>query len=281
MDLDGNIFSTHNNLGNTVSGSNTWNTLSVVYSTLSNLHGCWVVGFTHDLSDSNGCAISGGSATVAHSSQCVVRGTGNTVIFASASAVYGHDHVVGNDDQNRYEYKELRGEYLKATNVANARKPQWFLGQYNLEKDNLVITYGVGTADDARANAYEVFDTGLVLSPTLTPAQIEAGGDKALTTKEYVDRAMRSVSTNTAATNREIIGVDTTAGSVTVTLPPPSPNMWVTVGKFDGSVNTLTIAPNGSETINGDPTKSINTQYGSMTIYSDGTNYYAEKGTVA
>ena len=87
---------------------------------------------------------------------------------------------------------------------------------------------------------------------------------------------IRTVNANyTALVTDYIIGVYTTTATRTITLPPTS---LVGRGKVyeirdvggSASSNIITIDANGTETINGDLTKGISTNYGSVKVVTDG-----------
>ncbi len=79
---------------------------------------------------------------------------------------------------------------------------------------------------------------------------------------------------NYTASNGDCILADASSGAITITLPSPSNNAIVNVKKIDSSTNAVTVEPNGSETIDGSSSKTIDTQYESYTFISDGTNWY-------
>ena len=79
---------------------------------------------------------------------------------------------------------------------------------------------------------------------------------------------------NYTASNGDCVLADASSGAITVTLPSPSSNAIVNVKKIDSSTNAVTVEPNGSETIDGSSSKTIDTQYESYTFISDGTNWY-------
>lgn len=74
-----------------------------------------------------------------------------------------------------------------------------------------------------------------------------------------------------------VIGVNR-AGTVTVTLPTAEvrPGRIYTVEDESGAAasNNITVATEGSETIDGSATDVISTNYGSKTYYSDGSNWF-------
>jgi len=82
----------------------------------------------------------------------------------------------------------------------------------------------------------------------------------------------------TASVADSIIGVDTTSSAVTITLP----SAGAIAGKVyiiadeggNAGSNNITVATEGSETIDGSSTATINSNYGTLRIYSDGTNFF-------
>lgn len=70
--------------------------------------------------------------------------------------------------------------------------------------------------------------------------------------------------------------VDTTSGSVTVTLPDATtvtPDTPFVVKRTTAGANSLTVSTGGGN-IDGAATKSMATQYDTFTFVSDGTNYW-------
>lgn len=68
---------------------------------------------------------------------------------------------------------------------------------------------------------------------------------------------------------------DVTSAGFTVTLPPAAAHKGrrYSIVKVDVSGNTLTLAGDGSETINGTNTKTTTTQWAGWTVESDGTQW--------
>jgi hypothetical protein len=73
-----------------------------------------------------------------------------------------------------------------------------------------------------------------------------------------------------------IITCDASSAAFTVTLPAASKftGRVYHIKKTDSSGNAVTVDGNMSETIDGDTTKVIATQYDSMMIVSNGSNWY-------
>lgn len=82
--------------------------------------------------------------------------------------------------------------------------------------------------------------------------------------------------TTLQSTSNEVGLVDSTAGDVTITLPPASDmdSKTINLKRIDNSVNSITIDADSSETIDGELTQVLNTQYSSITIISNGTGWY-------
>jgi hypothetical protein len=84
-----------------------------------------------------------------------------------------------------------------------------------------------------------------------------------------------------ASTTAVLAGLDvtylvtTTAGDVTLTLPPASLHAGrrITVKKLVAA-NTLTIDPNGAETVDGAATLTLTAQWATRTLYCNGTSWF-------
>lgn len=76
--------------------------------------------------------------------------------------------------------------------------------------------------------------------------------------------------------NDYVVLVDATGGNVILDLPAAATNRGalVTVKKLDASVNTVTVEPNASETIDGAANKSLSTQFEKITLVCDGTEWW-------
>jgi hypothetical protein len=70
--------------------------------------------------------------------------------------------------------------------------------------------------------------------------------------------------------------VDASAGTVILTLPEAStwPGKAIVCKKIDSSFNEMRLATIGTETIDGAATAGTTTQYGRVSVVSDGENWY-------
>lgn len=72
-----------------------------------------------------------------------------------------------------------------------------------------------------------------------------------------------------------VYNVDATAGAIVVNFPTAVANAaWYVVKKIDSSLNTVTLTPNGIETIDGAVNKIIKFQNTSVDVYSDNSNLF-------
>lgn len=125
-------------------------------------------------------------------------------------------------------------------------------------------------------------------TPTVNPFRVLAADGKTVLftvagggsiSAQGFSLAVRSVTTNyTAVGGDAIILVNATGGAVTITLPAAnqaSPTgKFIQVVKIDSSANAVTIQRAGSDTIEGLTTINLQTQYSSVTLYSDGTGVW-------
>jgi len=93
---------------------------------------------------------------------------------------------------------------------------------------------------------------------------------------DYVTWQKLEITADHDATDRQILFADASPGALTVTLPlaADSKNVWIAVKKVDSSVNVVTIDPTAGITIDGAATQTLSTQYDSVDLYCDGTNWY-------
>ena len=100
---------------------------------------------------------------------------------------------------------------------------------------------------------------------------------KGITSKVLLTRPIRTeITAYTAVTTDYTILCNAIASSFTVTLPTAVDNAGKVfiIKKIDGTGNTVTIDADGIETIDGELTQPISTQYDAITVQSDDTNWY-------
>ena len=80
----------------------------------------------------------------------------------------------------------------------------------------------------------------------------------------------------TATVNDAFIPVDASSAAVTVTLKPAAEakGKRLTIKKIDSSVNAVTVDGDGAETIDDSATAVISSQYDSICVMSDGTEWW-------
>lgn len=76
------------------------------------------------------------------------------------------------------------------------------------------------------------------------------------------------------ASDGDIVLADASSAAITVTLPSPSSGDIVSIKKTDSSSNTVIIETPDGETIDGQASLSLGSQYSARTIASDGADYY-------
>ena len=89
--------------------------------------------------------------------------------------------------------------------------------------------------------------------------------------------AFRTVAASvTALATDFLILADATAGALTVTLPPAasSRGAMIVTKKTDVSANAVTVAGDGSDTIDGAASVSLASQYDAVTVACDGSGWW-------
>jgi len=112
--------------------------------------------------------------------------------------------------------------------------------------------------------------TGILKSTTSTGAlTIAVAG-----TDYGVPMVATAVSTtgNSAASTFEL--VTTAASTITRTLPAPAANVIIGFKKIDSGAGTVVITQHAAETIDGATTFTISSQWSSISLISDGTNWF-------
>lgn len=137
---------------------------------------------------------------------------------------------------------------------------------------NINVTIDDEHARYADSEARSAVDGSSLGSLTFTTSVTDPAGVKH--TDELADwETVTKTAAYTAANYEAVLG-DASAGAFSVTLPAPATGLKVVVKKIDGTANGVTIATPGTETIDGDASRTISKQWVSRTIVSDGANYF-------
>jgi hypothetical protein len=103
--------------------------------------------------------------------------------------------------------------------------------------------------------------------------------DNGVSTEQLWTTLSKSADYTVAESDRDkLILVDATSAGVTITLPAAATagnGFRVAIKKIDSSGNAVTIDGNLSETIDGNTTSTLSTQYDTENLISDGTNWHA------
>ena len=99
-------------------------------------------------------------------------------------------------------------------------------------------------------------------------------------------RSITATATLALDDNMKVINADASGGAYAVNLPSAATvgrGFRVTIKKTDSSTNTVTVTPDGAETIDGSASFGIVNQYGAVSVISDGTNWsiFSEFGDAA
>lgn len=197
-------------------------------------------------------------------------------IAAAAAADMVHSHLsnaeggrismLGPDGVIRIEMEVIGNAVIRLGDAAGAR--------------TLKILDSTGaTVVNIDSNGYVAVD-GLE-----TNAEIYIGGDAQFDTAVNIDGYLayhvEGVTIVVGASpyspgSENIIYVNAVGGNVVVTPPAAATRdgKYYTIKKIDASANTVTIDPNGAETIDGALTLVITTQYTAVKIHCDGSNWW-------
>jgi hypothetical protein len=142
---------------------------------------------------------------------------------------------------------------------------------------------------------FQVFGSAYILDSLILPLLPEGSVDDSLVVWDENTKALRRIDRNrmpsntlqrvgvndadyTATSSNYLIGFTSLSTGRTVTLPAASTmtNKTIIIKDESGSAGTYNISVEGagSETIDGTETKVINTNFGSITIYSNGSNWF-------
>ena len=154
----------------------------------------------------------------------------------------------------------------------------------NLSLGNISGTLGIAKGGTGQTTANDALNALLPSQTSANGKYLRSDGSNAswdsvtpVVTNLQLNRVSKvySDSPYTALTTDYYIDCDASNGSSTVNLYTAVGNTGreIVISKTDSSTNTITIDPNASETIAGLSTIILRTQYESITIKSNGTNW--------
>ena len=238
-----------------------------------------------DGSTLTGIATSGGIFTTIDGSNAYVTSSLN--IGSTATPTYTLD-VAGDAGFNEYLYHNGDGDtYIRfATNLVNVVAGGW--SAIKLEKSTGKIQLNNGNqdldlqvmADDGNVILHTDAGTNRVGIGTTSPTHVLTTiGSTHLSGGLVHNRTGITAATYTLLLTDYYIGVDTTSNPVTLTLPAAS---TATAGqtfviKDEGAAvgtNAITVEGGGSDTIDGLTSFTITSPYGSIGLYTDGSNWF-------
>jgi len=162
---------------------------------------------------------------------------------------------------------------------------------------HLWIISGASTANTTNYSALHLQSVGATHAieslvggtGTLKPIQFNIAGTTVMTLTTSKTLALLSgfqynVTTVTASTTltvaNQVVLVNASAGAATITLPAASSGsgLLIIVAKIDSSTNAVTVAPAGTDTIQGVASQTLSTQYSKSILMSDGTSIWYDLG---
>ena len=103
------------------------------------------------------------------------------------------------------------------------------------------------------------------------------GGNLNVSGAQVVNRTA-ATTTYSVTTSDYYIGCNTNGGAFTVTLPATTGLegriLWFKDEQGEAGTNTLTLSCSNAEAMDGQTTQVINTNYGSLTVICDGSNWF-------
>lgn len=219
-----------------------------------------------------------------------------TVHFDNASGVYPAENVAAALSQLQYAAQivsypvgvgDLDSPFSPAA-IASVNAYPFA----NSDLNNSTVTVSAGSGLDTTNSAIGLggsatlsLSTGGVTSAMIADGTIVDGdisGSTNISRSKLATELDSSTQTGAYTTSdEELVFVDTSGGAVTITLSSSDASTGNTVRVVDlGSAgsNTITIDSEGSETIDGSTSTTIDTNYGALVLHSDGSDWYSGGG---
>jgi hypothetical protein len=135
----------------------------------------------------------------------------------------------------------------------------------------------VGINTQQPTNTLEIVGTVSGSSTLEIVGNATLGGNLNVSGAQVVNRTAATTTYSVTATDY-YIGCNTNGGAFTVTLPATSGLegriLWFKDEQGEAGTNTLTLSCSNAETLDGQTTRVIDTNYGSLTMVSDGSNWF-------
>ncbi len=103
---------------------------------------------------------------------------------------------------------------------------------------------------------------------------IDCQGNAKVLFTNNIGASVKTVTANTTLSFQECLLVNASGGTRTITLSDPVDGRVVTIKKIDSSANAITIQGYSGENIDGAGTATLSSQWSTVTLYSDGTDWY-------
>lgn len=180
----------------------------------------------------------------------IASGTNSTIINGNSSEAKGNASIVLNGTNIADSFAEIVGGYFGTTYTPVSRTT------FNIA--DRIFNIGIGISDVDRKDGISLFKNGIATLPECTISEIDAGSDKTIITKEYLEYQI-SANTNLqkiitgnytllSSDNNYSIKVNNGATPVTITVPTGLPeNFFVGITQkgtaditFLGSGTTIT-----------------------------------------
>ena len=170
---------------------------------------------------------------------------------------------------------------------ANAGYPAIYLQHYGTKGvKNVLVAHNTIFADTANRPSYGVEESDSLCDYNriinnyiegMATGAIKTLGAHTLVRNNFGAINVKTVTADYAMTwADESILADASAAAITITLPDPaSYDALVFIKKVDSSANAVTIAPHGTETIDGASSMTLANQNDAVRLRSDGTNWFS------
>lgn len=233
-------------------------------------------GSSNPASDSGAVSIAFRSSTAASGSKVVRNVTsalsvtissGSTV--GSSSGVAGYVYVYAIDNSGTVELAVSGSNHFDEGSLQSTTAEG---GAGAADSGNILYSTTARTSKAIRLIGRVLSTQATAGTWVTSPTEVSVIPFESIKIKENV---ASKTTTYTATIFETLISCDASGGAFTVNLPAASlvTGKHYYIKKTDSSFNIITIDPNGSETIDGSTTTTLNTQYEAIKIVSNGSNW--------